>query len=100
MLIMKIWLEDPKLGCVVGEGFKTIQEYMDVEDNLIEENEELITYILILILRFELDWTWNIKLMLIVVKVKHEEFISYLLILLKTTYCETILMQTSCREVY
>ncbi len=47
MLIMKIWLEDPKSGCVVGEGFKTIQEYMDVEDNLIEENEELITYILI-----------------------------------------------------
>jgi hypothetical protein len=31
MLIMKIWLGDPKSGCVVGEGFKTIQEYMDVE---------------------------------------------------------------------
>jgi hypothetical protein len=55
MLIMNNWLEDPKLGCVVGEGFKTIEKYMDVEDNMLEENEELITYILILILRFELD---------------------------------------------
>jgi hypothetical protein len=72
---------------------------MDVEDNMLEENEELITYILILILRFELDWTWNIKLMLIVVKVKHEELISYLLILFKTTYCKTILIQTSYFEV-
>jgi hypothetical protein len=27
--------------------------------NLIDKNEELITYILILILRFELDWTWK-----------------------------------------
>jgi hypothetical protein len=31
MLIMKNWLDDPKLGCVVDEGFKTIEEYMDVE---------------------------------------------------------------------
>jgi hypothetical protein len=52
---MKDWLEDRKLGCVVDERFKTIEEYMDVEDNMLEENEELITYILILILRFELD---------------------------------------------
>ncbi len=28
---MKNWLDDPKLGCVVDEGFKTIEEYMDVE---------------------------------------------------------------------
>lgn len=55
LLIMKNWLEDPKLGCVVGEWFNTIEEYMDVENNMLEENEELITYILILILRFALD---------------------------------------------
>ncbi len=55
MLIMKNQLEDPKLGCVVGEGFKTIEEYMDVEDNMLEETKEFITYIFILILMFELD---------------------------------------------
>jgi hypothetical protein len=29
----------------VGEGrFKTIEEYMDIEDDMLEENDELITY--------------------------------------------------------
>jgi hypothetical protein len=42
MLIMKNWYEDPRSTCTVGEGFKIIEEYLNVEDNLFEENEELI----------------------------------------------------------
>jgi hypothetical protein len=42
MLIMKIWLEDPRSSCTTSEGFKTIEEKLNVEDNLLEENEELI----------------------------------------------------------
>lgn len=42
MLIMKNWFEDPRSTCNVGEGFKIIEEYLNLEDNLFEENEELI----------------------------------------------------------
>jgi hypothetical protein len=42
MLIMKNWSHDPRSTCIVGEGFKIIEEYLNVENNLFEENEELI----------------------------------------------------------
>jgi hypothetical protein len=31
-----------KLGCIIGERFKTIEEYLDVENNILEENKKLI----------------------------------------------------------
>jgi hypothetical protein len=27
-----------RLGCIIGERFKTIEEYLDVENNILEEN--------------------------------------------------------------
>jgi hypothetical protein len=39
MLNMKICLEDPRSHCTPSKGFKTIEEYLNVEDNLLEENE-------------------------------------------------------------
>jgi hypothetical protein len=79
MLIMKNWYEDPRSTCIVGEAFKIIEEYLNVEDNLFEENEELIACFDFL--RCELDWPWNIKLMLTIMKVKQEEIFTYLLML-------------------
>jgi hypothetical protein len=57
MLIMKIWLEDPRSSCITSEGLKTIEEYLNVEDNLLEENEELIT-------NFDLFEMWTSRLTL------------------------------------
>ncbi len=34
LLIMKIWPKNRKLNCVASEGFKTIEQYLDVENNL------------------------------------------------------------------
>ncbi len=31
---MKIWPKNRKLNCVASEGFKTIEQYLDVENNL------------------------------------------------------------------
>jgi len=42
VLIMKNWHEDPRSSCTNGEKFKTIEEYLNVEDNLFEKNEILI----------------------------------------------------------
>jgi len=42
MLIMKNWLKDPRSSCTIGERLKTIEDYLNVEDNLLEENENLI----------------------------------------------------------
>lgn len=72
MLIMKIWLRGPKIKLHYSEGFKTIEEYLNVEDNLLEENEELIT-------NFDLFdmWTSRLtlehKLMLTTMKVKQKK---------------------------
>ncbi len=57
MLIMKIWLEDPRSSCITSEGLKTIEEYLNVEDNLLEKNEELIT-------NFDLFEMWTSRLTL------------------------------------
>lgn len=40
VLIMKIWLKDPRSSCTIGERLKTIEDYLNVEDNLLEENEK------------------------------------------------------------
>lgn len=32
-----------RLGCIIGERFETIEEYLDVENNILEENKKLIT---------------------------------------------------------
>ncbi len=34
LLIMKNWPKNQKLNCVASEGFKTIEQYLDVENNL------------------------------------------------------------------
>jgi hypothetical protein len=39
---MKNWHEDPRSSCIVGEEFKTIEEYLNVKNNLFEKNEKLI----------------------------------------------------------
>ncbi len=57
MLIMKIWLRGPKIKLHYSEGFKTIEEYLNAEDNLLEENEELIT-------NFDLFDMWTSRLTL------------------------------------
>ncbi len=31
-----------RLGSIIGERFKTIEEYLDVENNILEENKKLI----------------------------------------------------------
>jgi hypothetical protein len=31
---MKNWPKNQKLNCVASEGFKTIEQYLDVENNL------------------------------------------------------------------
>jgi hypothetical protein len=36
-LIMKNWHEDPRLGYAIGEGFKTIEDYLDAKNNLFEK---------------------------------------------------------------
>ncbi len=30
-----------RLGCIIGERFKTIEEYLDVENNILEENKKI-----------------------------------------------------------
>ncbi len=39
--IMKNWLNDTKLGCVVGLGAKLMEKNLDVEKKLLEKNEEI-----------------------------------------------------------
>ncbi len=78
LLIMKNWPKNQILNCVANEGFKTNEQYLDVENNLF--GKKMKNWLLILIfLSCELDWHWNIKLMLITMKVKQENFLSYLL---------------------
>jgi hypothetical protein len=38
VLIMKNWHEDPRLGYTIGEGFQTIEHYLDAKNNLFEKN--------------------------------------------------------------
>ncbi len=38
---MKNYLDDLRLGCVFGPLVKSMKEYLDVKDVLLEENEEL-----------------------------------------------------------
>jgi hypothetical protein len=38
---MKNWPDDPRLGCMFGPLVKFMEEYMDLEDIFLEENEEL-----------------------------------------------------------
>jgi hypothetical protein len=42
VLIMKNWHEDPRSSCFISKEFKTIEEYLNVENNLFEKNEKLI----------------------------------------------------------
>ncbi len=42
VLITKNWHEDSRSSYTIGEKFKTIEEYLNVEDNLFEKNEILI----------------------------------------------------------
>ncbi len=39
VLIMKNWHEDPRLGYAIGEGFKTMGDYLDAKNNLFEKKK-------------------------------------------------------------
>jgi len=40
VLIMKNWLDDPRFGC--KSGFKSFEEFLNFEDGVVFENENLI----------------------------------------------------------
>jgi hypothetical protein len=43
VLIVKIWPKDAKYSCSNGLWFKSIEENLDIEDNVLEENEEFMS---------------------------------------------------------